>query len=151
MKIYVLTAGDYSDYRIVAVSESEKKAELLRVKLEPFVHDIIDIEEYETNKYDDGIKKRPAYAIFFDKSGAAVGVNQMDIWEAMDMIGSSHLDACSVDAKRKVIRVIQIADNKEQAIKAAAEKRARFMDKHMEYLEEMGYFAEEKPEASDEN
>lgn len=52
MKIYVITKGCYSDYRICGVTESKEKAEHLAILLSDN-WDTAEVEEYDTEEYKD--------------------------------------------------------------------------------------------------
>lgn len=139
MIIYVLTAGDYSDYHIVAVAETKERAEKLKEKLQPFNRYCdIEIEEYDTEQYSDGLNDRPAWAVFFNVNGAAVGMNRMDIWAYMDMCD----DHCRVKVNycTKDLRVLVCAEDERHALKAASEIRAQYLMDNQEFLEMRGYY-----------
>ena len=52
MIVYVLTSGEYSDYRILAVAIDAEKAKLLQAKLNPLHYNDVCIEEYDTKEFD---------------------------------------------------------------------------------------------------
>ena len=60
MKVYVITAGDYSDYHIVAVTEDKEKADnYVKEHNERLAEDAY-VEEYDTDDFDFAIANRDA-------------------------------------------------------------------------------------------
>lgn len=111
MKIYVVTDGEYSDYHIITATIDRSVAEKIAKKFGA------DIEEYENAE----VMLRPLWFIRFDKNG--------DVCECREELHNPSYEAhglCYLDVKGQVyVRIV--ADTVEQAIKAGAERRAKFL------------------------
>ncbi len=111
MKIYVLTKGEYSDYHILTATTDRALAETISEKFSA------EIEEYENAE----LMLRPIWFLRFEKNG--------DVCECrLDASGYGYEQAglCWFDITGGVM-VHVVADSKEQAIKAGAERRAKFL------------------------
>ena len=64
MKVYVITSGEYSDYHICAVAQSEKKANALKKLFDKQNYTGARIEVYDTNTYQ---TDRPLFLALYDK------------------------------------------------------------------------------------
>ena len=73
MKIYVIVAGEYSDYHIIAATENEEKAkslvELINKSHNYYGYDEANIEEYDTDDVDISLlnKDRKYFKVFSNK------------------------------------------------------------------------------------
>lgn len=122
MKIYVVTTGSYSDYRVVAVAETPEIAEKVKARY----NDANDIEVYDT---DEALKmsKRPEpkiiYYISFIEDGAIVSIA-----EFLDEEGDEEPKEQKI-IKYKWGEIIWSghAKDKEHAIKLATERRIIFL------------------------
>lgn len=111
MKIYVITEGEYSDYRIITATTDLNLAEAIGKKFNAM------IEEYENAE----LKLRPLWLVRFEKNG--------DVCECRLVTSSYDYEQaglCGVDVRGRVYTHI-IADSAEGAIKAGAERRAKFL------------------------
>lgn len=116
---YVVTKGNYSDYHIVAVTTDRDVAEQICNKFSgEYFWDEARIEEYLDGK----IMLRPAWTIYFDKSGNVTNCcacnDEYDYEYVGQVIEMNH---------DKGLIVGVFADTKEAAIKIAAEKRAMYL------------------------
>lgn len=64
MKVYVITSGEYSDYHICAVAQSEKKANALKKLFDNQNYTGAKIEVYDTKTYQ---TSRPLFLALYDK------------------------------------------------------------------------------------
>lgn len=69
MRIYVITKGDYSDYRICGVAIEKEKAEEIKQLSTDSLHEAY-IEEYDTDDY--YVEKGRFYQIGLDNSDVSV-------------------------------------------------------------------------------
>ncbi len=111
MKIYVLTRGEYSDYHILTATTDFAQAEAIAKKFSA------EIEEYENAE----IMLRPLWFIRFEKNGDVCECRLDDSGYWYDEEG-----LCGFDMRGRV-HVHIVADSAEQAIKAGAERRAKFL------------------------
>lgn len=111
MKIYVVTDGEYSDYHIITATIDRSVAEKLAKKFGA------EIEEYENAE----VMLQPMWFIRFDKNGDVCECRQITATYSYHDNG-----LCRFDVKGQVYVNI-IADTVEQAIKAGAERRAKFL------------------------
>jgi hypothetical protein len=62
MKLYAVTAGEYSDYHIITLQADEKKAQKIAEVLERIDYDRdIDVEEFESDDWEDD--PRPVWLV----------------------------------------------------------------------------------------
>ena len=115
MKIYVLTKGFYSDYHVLTATTDLTQAEAIAKKFGA------DIEEYENAE----VMLHPCWLIRFDKNGVVCEC-RMDT----DEYGYEEVGLCGFDIAGRVY-VHVVADTVEQAIKAGAERRAKFLAEKM--------------------
>lgn len=64
MKVYVITSGEYSDYHICTVAQSEKKANALKKLFDKENYTGARIEVYDTKTYQ---TSRPLFLALYDK------------------------------------------------------------------------------------
>lgn len=111
MKIYVVTDGMYSDYHIITATTDLSVAEGIAKKFNA------DIEEYENAE----VMLKPLWLIRFDKNGAVCECRE----EKHDWF-YEEAGLCKFDVYGQVYTHI-VADTVERAIKAGAERRAKFL------------------------
>lgn len=111
MKIYVVTDGMYSDYHILTATTDLALAEKIAKKF------CAEIEEYENAE----VMLRPLWFIRFDKNG-----NVCECREETDGYGYEYAGLCNFDVSGQVYTYI-VADTVDRAIKAGAERRAKFL------------------------
>lgn len=116
MKIYVVTKGEYSDYHIITATTDLSVAEAVAKKFSD-AYDNAEIEEYD----DAEVMLRPMWFLRFAKNG--------DVCECrLEDSEYGYMDGCecNIDSNGSVyVRII--ADTAEVAIKAGAERRAKFL------------------------
>lgn len=116
MKVYVITKGQYSDYHICAVTTNPDDAEILKRKFMSGGWGATNIEEYDTDNYNDILANKKLYSIHFAKNGDIINAFENDdIDYVSDKISIYKDNECLVRA---------FAFNVESAIKIASEKRA---------------------------
>lgn len=127
MKVYVITVGEYSDYRICAVTLDKEKAEKLKKKCDHFDYTGAQIEEYDTDE-SESILIGDVYRVYFDRSGKVEEVGKSGLT-------SYTLEMCkekpSFNSLNNLLTVYVMADNAEDAIKIAAERRAKYLAEKM--------------------
>lgn len=123
MKVYVITCGEYSDYRICAVTLDEKKAEELKKRCDHFDYTGASIEEYDTD-YCESIITDDVYRVCFDEKG---DVNTI----AKSVMSSYTLELCrdkpTYNPNTNLLVFCVMAPHAEAAIKIAAERRAKYL------------------------
>lgn len=115
MKIYVLTKGEYSDYHIVTATTDFELAKEIASKFEA------EIEEYDNAE----LTLKPLWYVRFRENGDVDCCRRDDTNE----FGYQEAGVCSWYYRDKVY-VYVAADNQEAAIKAGAERRAKFLAEH---------------------
>lgn len=122
MKVYVITKGEYSDYHICAVATDYEKACILQKKFSA-KYGPAEIEEFDTEDFNDIYAKKILYIVRFDSNGTVTNVYEKDIdyFDPKD----NPVQVCW----GKEVTVNVFAFNKESAVKIAAEKRAIELNK----------------------
>ena len=119
LKIYVLTKGCYSDYHIITATTDYELACKIKDRFDKinseWGDEKVNIEIYE----DAELYLKPNYFIRFDKQG-----NVVEAYEDTSEYGYDRYSG--LDVKGGYFTTIT-TDNKESAIKIAAEKRAMFL------------------------
>jgi hypothetical protein len=119
-KVYVITRGEYSDYRIMGVFKDLKKAkEFCKLSYEYMLeeYDLLDDKEY----IDDYIKRqRSIYWVKMNRSGNVISIFESDYIDLEDGISIyKEYDKCLV------IGGCVMAKDEKHAIKIMNEKRAK--------------------------
>lgn len=116
-KVYVITAGSYSDYHICAVSLDPQKAEVLAKFYTKHGYDEAGVEEYDADYEYDRIESGcQMYIVTFDKQG--------DV---------EHLAPAGTNTRENVfswgegVMAEVWAKDAKSAVKIAAEKRAMYL------------------------
>jgi hypothetical protein len=116
MKVYVVTRGEYSDYHIVTATTDLAVAEAVAKKFST-EYSRAEIEEYDNAE----VMLRPIWFLRFAKNGDVCECRQ-----GSDDYDYEKAGLCGYDVKGQVYVNI-IADTAEVAIKAGAERRAKFL------------------------
>lgn len=122
MKVYVITKGEYSDYHICAVATDYEKACILQKRFSD-KYDTAEIEEFDTEDFNDIYAKKILYSVRFDSNGTVTNVYERDI-DCFDP-KDNPVQMCW----GKEVLVYVFAFDKESAVKIAAEKRAMELSK----------------------
>ena len=122
MKIYVITKGEYSEYHICAVATDYEKACILQKKFSA-KYDTAEIEEFDTEDFNDIYAKKILYSVRFDSNGTVTNVYEKDI----DYFDPKDNPVQVCWEKEVLVRVF--AFDRESAVKIAAEKRAMELSK----------------------
>lgn len=118
-KVYVITAGSYSDYHICAVTLDPQKAETLKKFYDKTEYDEAGIEEYDADYYYDRIASGyTMYLVQFDSDGEAHWIR-----DNRSPDDENVYETCN----GYYVNVTVWAKDKESAIKIAAEKRAKYL------------------------
>ena len=119
LKIYVLTKGCYSDYHIITATTDYELACKIKDRFDKINSEWSD-EKVNIEIYEDAeLYLKPNYFIRFDKQG-----NVVEAYEDTSEYGYDRYSG--LDVKGGCFTTIT-TDNKESAIKIAAEKRAMFL------------------------
>lgn len=119
LKIYVLTKGYYSDYHIITATTDYELACKIKDRFDKINSEWSD-EKVNIEIYEDAeVYLKPNYFIRFDKQG-----NVVEVYEDTSEYGYDRYSG--LDVKGGYFTTIT-TDNKESAIKIAAEKRAMFL------------------------
>lgn len=131
-KVYVVTAGSYSDYHIVGVFDTIQAAEAITTDDDDRV-----IEEYELNPI--GLTRPDGmfcYRMFMSWDGVAHNVNREACREADDNFDGTYIHECGMlvlEAGRRDYHQVQgisttvLARSKEHAVKIANERRTMLL------------------------
>lgn len=119
-KFYVVTQGEYSDYRILAVTTNYELAEKIAARFTDR-WEKAKIETYENAE----VMLRPVWLIGFDKAGNVSFTNECSSVWAYRQVGACHKN--HIWANPYDIGAHVSADSLEAAIKIAAEKRAQYL------------------------
>lgn len=122
MKVYVITKGDYSDYHICAVTLDKDKAEQLREKFSKGYYNEADIEEYDTEETEEIIKHNLYFADYNERTHE-VRVAERDF--------EYREDCGKVFTMRNGLYAYIFADSKEEALKIASDKFAKYRAEKM--------------------
>ena len=121
-KVYVITKGCYSDYHICAVTLDKKKAERLCNLVDDGGMDESKIEEWDTEQHVDLLSGRKPYYVSFRKNGDLYSVDE-STW-GFEYFESEIIERPKINDS---LLVKLYAEDKESAIKIAAEKRAKYL------------------------
>ncbi len=120
MTVYVITSGEYSDYRICAVTLDPQKAERLKVIYDACDYTGASIEEYEIDAHSDRLLAGDRlYAVIFDKRGNVQKVYDSTMYDSCEDIFQRIID------NSIVVKVF--ARDEDAAIKISAERRTKFL------------------------
>lgn len=132
MIVYVITCGEYSDYRICAVATDKKKAEMLKKKFDHADHTGASIEEYDTDACELALEQnKDFYELFFRKDGSCAWIINRTT-EGISRSRRFHVD----DELEEHITYIEKsgncyvcvkADDDESAVKIAVERREKYL------------------------
>ena len=122
--IYVLTSGDYSDYKIVAIYDTKEMAEAMRISLNPNEAWPITIEEWPLNPYSADLQKKYIpYEVIMGKNGDGYVSNRP---ECASLGYPGNID---VDFPNNSINMVTIcfAKDEKHALKIANERRVQII------------------------
>jgi hypothetical protein len=132
MKVYVITCGAHSDYRICAVAIDPKKAEELKRRFDLADYTGANIEEWDTDDARiDLSQSQDIYEVHFDGQGNCVRITN----KTADNISRQGRYYTDEDLKEKIYYndgnkhsyVSVFAYEAESAVKIATERRAKFL------------------------
>lgn len=120
VKIYVITKGDYSDYHICAVAIDKEQAYAL-AHFYSTKYDAAEVEEYDTEDVPDLTKGREMFYVVFDPAGNVNDIFDIDIshWDEQEPF--------ELKTDPGFVRMYVQADNKGDAVKIGAERRAKYI------------------------
>ena len=120
MEIYIITAGDYSDYHIVSVWETKEKAEEVVAELNKSDRGLFaDIEVHEMNSE---IPTMPMFSVIMSKDGQVIAMQNRGIHEhKREMI----IKWIHQPAGSERVSYFMRAKDKDVAVKIANERRAQ--------------------------
>lgn len=132
MKVYVITCGAHSDYRICAVAIDPKKAEELKRRFDLADDTGANIEEWDTDDARiDLSQSQDIYEVHFDGQGNCVRITN----KTADNISRQGRYYTDEDLEEKIYYndgnkhcyVSVFAYEAESAVKIATERRAKFL------------------------
>ena len=128
MKIYVITAGEYSDYSIYGVAINMADAEKIAERVSSYVQEPANIEEYDTDSWQDIIRTGGFYEVIKRGNGS------LDVYDVHWQIDRNYENRNKVTRLSRTpgLRVMVIARGEEHAKKIAADLFAEY-----EYREAM--------------
>ena len=124
MKIYVITAGCYSDYHICAVTDDKKSAENLRLLYSGYEE--AHVEEFDTTYLPE--KPKEYWSIYVELDGTVSHAKTYYYTELVEPLNQVELDGF-----RYYVNVV--AKDRDHALKTAFDKIAEFKYEHMEEVE----------------
>ena len=126
-KLYAITTGNYSAYRILSLCSDRESAEKLKARIVKEAEGYPDecrIEEYDDGKVytDESLK---GWFLSFDRNGKVEDVEQDNFENGLSVEPYGWFD----DEKKNIIKVFVyvLATDEQSAIKIAAEKRAVYL------------------------
>lgn len=129
MKVYVVTAGEYSDYHIVGVATTKEMAEVIKGRYNDHNgYDGAYVEEFETDNYTP-LRTNRMWIVHktFNVSSREwnVSVSECDYYD--ETVGKVYVNEdWIVNGKARMLYVYLYAVNEESAIKIASEKFAEY-------------------------
>lgn len=126
-KVYIVTAGDYSDYHICAASLDKEHAEILAEKYTDSYDEAI-IEEYELDEFLEEAKQ--GYGWYWSSCKLENGMFGDVRVGQMDSYGAGAAGKVVKALHRKQLFVDVLAKDDEHARKIAAEKFATYIYEH---------------------
>ena len=122
MKIYVVTSGEYSDYGINALFSTKELAQLYMDKFNEPYSGYNDIMECEVDELESDLRSdRKPFNIIMKRDGEIVRVDVGTTYGTYD--GNFKTYSLNKDS----LNISLFADNEEQAIKIANEKRLKYL------------------------
>ena len=123
MKVYVITKGDYSDYRICAVSLDPDKAQQL-ARIHSGDYYTAEVEEYDTDVGENVVQGRIPFSVcFYAKRGPIVFDNRDAGTFEPEIVETD----AGPDSPRPQMTICLYAPDRETALKIACDKRARYL------------------------
>ena len=130
MKVYVITAGCYSSYRICAVTLDADRAEEL-VEIYTGCWETAGVEVYETEDYAEALSEfaasRLPFRVAFDKFGNVTSADRHSFENFRTRVEPFNYHRARALPPEKRIAVYLYATDEAAAVKIAAEKRAEFL------------------------
>ena len=128
-KVYIVTAGIYSDYHICAASLDKEHAEILAEKYTDS-YDEATVEEYELDEFFEEAKR--GYFWYWCTCKLENGMfGQVEV-KQIDSYGTGAVGKVVKSLRREQLHVELLAENDEHARKIAAEKFATYIYEHRE-------------------
>lgn len=121
MKVYVITKGEYSDYRICGVATDPEKADAL-AKFYSDRYDTAEVEEYDTEDNPDLTEGKKVFRMRFDRYGNADDIHEVDVhYYWYKKLPREYR------GEPGFVYVFVQADTQEDAVKIGAERRAKYL------------------------
>lgn len=125
--VYVITKGSYSDYHICAVALDRENAKRLCKLFKSGYVDKPEIEEWDTEKYEDLLAGRIPHYVTFLENGDVYSVHTNICGVEYFETGISEITCLHNGKGAPCLKVMLYAEDKESAVKIAAEKRAKYL------------------------
>ena len=126
-KVYIVTAGSYSDYHICAASLDKERAEILAEKYTDS-YDDAEVEEYELDEFFEEAKQ--GYFWYWCECNVENGMFGQVKVRQLDSYGSGTVGKVVKSLRQERLFVDVLAENDEHARKIAAEKFATYIYEH---------------------
>lgn len=133
MKVYVVTAGEYSDYCIVGVTTTKEMADTIASRynnqhgFKNYDYSRANVEEYETDKYEP-LRTNRLWIVHksFDGTPKELEMSASESDDYEETVGKIYVSDRFDDGKPRLLYVYVYAVNEESAIKIASEKFAEY-------------------------
>lgn len=134
MKVYIITKGEYSDYRICCVATNKERAEFLRKYFSDDWRQA-EIETYDTDDFAPVFEGNEIYRVTFNADGTAQ-TYKVDDPDCYDLSGKVYSCRAITDSGeiRYIYNVTVFARDSEHAIKIASDILAEW--KYRKQIEE---------------
>lgn len=126
MKVYVITKGEYSDYHICAVTTDEETAKKLADKYSDSYDDAF-IEDFDTDDAEMGLTGKKLFQCKFYLDNSEISIEEVESWEG---IRSEHFIVKKTYHGDSLYVKVN-ADTKEEALKIASDKFAKYRAEDM--------------------
>lgn len=122
-KVYIVTAGEYSDYHIVGVYSSKENAKMVKNKINKNSDwDWADIEVWQVDRGIEELKKHKSiYYVELNKRGDVIEVEKC--WDDFAFRGVDVFES-SISGN---LHTYVWANTKEEAVKIASERRTKYL------------------------
>lgn len=126
-KIYIVTAGDYSDYHIVTVFSSRELAEKFCTKFGDPDYEY-EIEEYELDSFRQQLNNGlNCFNVSMCADGSLLDDVDKDYNEEVILSGKTNYRIYKWDQERLMLHITCMAENRQHAIKIANEIRTQLI------------------------
>lgn len=131
MIVYVITCGEYSDYRICAVTLDKMKAEALKKKYDYVDYTGANIEEYDTDDCEKTLfRNNDFFRVTLRKDGSCISVTNQSLSPYSDADDDCEEDFMYDEETGRCFAGVWAEDGT-HAVKIAAERRAKYLSEKL--------------------